>query len=345
MQTVARRFRPSVQLCAPFPSPFWPIARSKRNRTRACSRPASKPAFRQNPYLRSLFAASAAIFSSLFTCSNSSLAFAAWPPMSHSFASCAALIFSNAWSDNRCAAARFGCFFPLTFSTGFCPKATPPPMSAAHRTAPIRLFDIFIRNFSSQDIVGPSNEPKPGIVGGSCTLILGLANTQDKPLRERGFQKVNCLSGRYQSVLTGSTRAGSQHLILHGQRDSKLFQQTKPIPDHRGFQYLPLCDLIDGDPTEGNLLVGRRHSQKFPFVRPGDRPVHHQFVVFGDGFIHHEFQVRQSRQKPLHLPPVGRRAHSPARNCRVFQRVRVRYHLLDVFQSPFIPHAVVQAPE
>src|SRR5215469_6492036 len=53
--------------------------------------------------------------------------------MSHSFACCAAPIFSQASWENLCAAARFGCFLPLTFSTGFWAMAMPPQINAAPR--------------------------------------------------------------------------------------------------------------------------------------------------------------------------------------------------------------------
>src|SRR5882672_421078 len=59
--------------------------------------------------------------------------------MSHSFALCAAAIFSNASRASLCAAARLGCRPGLTFLTGF-PATTNPPVSASTVTATIRIF-------------------------------------------------------------------------------------------------------------------------------------------------------------------------------------------------------------
>src|SRR5437899_12883926 len=59
--------------------------------------------------------------------------------MSHSFALCAAAIFSNAARASLCAAARLGCRPGLTFLTGF-PATTKPPVSASTVTAMIKIF-------------------------------------------------------------------------------------------------------------------------------------------------------------------------------------------------------------
>src|SRR5215470_14239975 len=64
--------------------------------------------------------------------------------MSHSFACCAAPIFSQASWESLCAAARFGCFLPLTFSTGFWAMAMPPQINAAPRAVLKTILGLLI---------------------------------------------------------------------------------------------------------------------------------------------------------------------------------------------------------
>jgi hypothetical protein len=85
-------------------------------------------------------AASAASFSWSLTCSSNSLAFWAWPFMSHSLARCASMILSKAWRLSRCAAARFGCRAPEIFLSGLWATATPPRRSREPTTAVRRRF-------------------------------------------------------------------------------------------------------------------------------------------------------------------------------------------------------------
>ena len=61
------------------------------------------------------FAASAAALISSLACTSKLFARSAWPPMSHSFASCAATSRSNALAEKSWASARAGCLFGSMF--------------------------------------------------------------------------------------------------------------------------------------------------------------------------------------------------------------------------------------
>src|SRR5215469_27935 len=86
--------------------------------------------------------------------------------MSHSFACCAAAIFSQASWESLCAAARFGCFLPLTFSTGFLAMAMPPQSNAAPKAvlktilALLILRILLFERFRNRGHANPNLGPK-----------------------------------------------------------------------------------------------------------------------------------------------------------------------------------------
>ena len=110
-------------------------------------------------YLGLRFAAVAACLNSLFACSSSSFAFAAWPFISHSLACCAAVTFWKACSERRCAAARFGCLFGLTFCAGFYASSTPPQSRAGPRRQLRTTRSFVIMHSLSELISAPRNGP------------------------------------------------------------------------------------------------------------------------------------------------------------------------------------------
>src|SRR5215469_15403504 len=98
--------------------------------------------------------------------------------MSHSFACCAAPIFPQASWESLCAAARFGCFLPPTFSTGFWAMTMPPQINAAPRAvrktilALLILRTLLFERFKNRGHANPNLGAKllRHVAGGRCGI-------------------------------------------------------------------------------------------------------------------------------------------------------------------------------
>jgi hypothetical protein len=102
----------------------------------------------RSPSPQCLLAASAASFSSLLTSSSSSFAFFAWPPISHSFAACAALIRQHRNHGYRYANRCLHFCLPTTLSTRGCTAILAQPAAARRQTASI--FSLRPRSATEQ---------------------------------------------------------------------------------------------------------------------------------------------------------------------------------------------------
>src|SRR3974377_2476545 len=262
--------------------------------------------------------------------------------MSHSFAVCPAPIFSQASWESLCAAARFGCFLPLTLSTGFCAMAIPPQINAAPSAVPNTILAFVILRillFVSDE--GTTTQCKPELAGEVALLCCGghaafgnknaVSRTQNRHGPEGQVPRAAALAGR-----------SSQRVEFQRNLKAQLLHEGHDVPYHRRLQDFSISNLVDRDSADRDFLVCGRDPEKLSAVRSRYRPCHHQLVFFAHRFVDAKFQVRQRLLKALDLPAVRRRTHGSAGKRRIAQCVTFRDDLVDEFEPPLVPYAMVK---